>query len=105
MELATAGHDGRRYARVACGASAVIALRDQELRGVCENLSIGGAYFKGAGAPLSTTVSMTLSLPMAGDVELVGEVRHSSDSGCGIRFTRIPSRALLAICAYVNGHA
>jgi hypothetical protein len=102
MNQLTTDSDFRRYSRIPCKVAAVVTLGDGSHTGVCENLSIGGAFVRGIGAPLSAAVSMSVTLPSVGPVEVVGEVRHSSSLGCGIRFTRIPPKALFAICAYVN---
>ena len=92
----------RRYTRVTCNAAAIVTAGAASLAGVCENLSVGGAFFKGATAPTVTEVKMVLCLPSMGPIEIVGEVRHARDDGFGIRFTHLPSNSLMAICSYVG---
>jgi len=92
----------RRYSRVNCNAAAVMTAGATTVTGVCENISIGGAYFKGSEAPPVGPVVLTLCLPSMGPIELSGEVCHTSTDACGIRFTNIPRSAFSAICAYVG---
>jgi hypothetical protein len=103
MTIADGTGTVRRHVRVACNAAAVITTADDTFAGVCQNISLGGAYFSGDTAPASGSITFTLCLPSMGPVELVGEVRPRAPTGCGIRFTQIPYPALTAICAYVAG--
>ena len=103
--MATIFSTPRRYSRVACHAAATVSFGGATVLGTCENLSLGGAFFRGAAPPLSGSVTMTLCLPSVGPVEMSGEVCHGDQAGCGIRFTRLPSQALAAICAYVGASA
>lgn len=92
----------RRFNRVSCNAAAVVTTAHDTLAGVCENLSLGGAYVSGAPAPTAKSVTMAFCLPSVGPVEVAGEVRHGTEKGFGIRFTHLPPRALMAICSYVG---
>lgn len=92
----------RRFTRVPCNVAAMVAFRDAQYSGVCQNLSVGGAYFRGGSAPSATDVDIVLCIPSLGPVELHGEVCHSEADGVGVRFKQIPSQALSALCAYVG---
>lgn len=91
----------RKYARVPCNAAAAWSSDGQSQAGVCENLSIGGAFFRGT-VPSMSTVTFTLCLPSVGPVTLTGEVCHRTEEGCGLRFTRMAPQALVALCGYVG---
>ncbi|MBI5546172.1 MAG: PilZ domain-containing protein [Deltaproteobacteria bacterium] len=95
----------RRFVRVECDAEALVTLPGESHRGVCANLSVGGAFFRGSSLPAGATVSITMSLAESGPVMVVGEVRHSSPEGSGIRFTQLPPNALTSIHGYVNALA
>jgi hypothetical protein len=92
----------RRNKRVACNAAAVITTDTGTFPGVCESLSLGGAFVSCEPAPPSDVVSMILCLPSLGPVEVTGEVLYREPRGCGIRFTHLASAALMAICTFVG---
>ena len=92
----------RRFTRVTCNAAAMVAYGDSTFAGVCENISVGGAFFKGASLPSLTEVHMMLCLPSIGPIEVLGEVRHAHEDGFGLRFKRVESRGLMAICTFVG---
>ena len=92
----------RRYARVACNAAAVVTLGEHTTAGICDSLSVGGAFFKGEAAPPSAPIKLVLCLPSMGPIEVHGEVCYSREDGFGIRFTQLPPTALRAICTYVG---
>ena len=91
-----------RHTRVCCNAAAVITTDQGTFPGVCVSLSRCGAFVTCDQAPSSDAVSMILCLPSLGPVEVAGEVLYRKPSGCGIRFTRIASTALIAICTFVG---
>ncbi|MGC4113155.1 MAG: PilZ domain-containing protein [Myxococcales bacterium] len=92
----------RRYARVPCNAAAVVTLGERRASGICDSLSVGGAFFKGEAAPARSPLKLVLCLPSMGPIEVEGEVCYSREDGIGIRFTQLPPNALMAICAYVG---
>ncbi len=92
----------RRYVRVPCNAAATITRGDRTTAGVCDSLSVGGAFFRGEAAPARAPVKMVLCLPSMGPIEVQGEVCYSRGEGIGIRFTQLPPGALMAICSYVG---
>jgi len=92
----------RRYARVSCHASAVVTSGVETFAGICNSLSIGGAFFKGEHSPPDREIRMVLCLPSMEPIEVRGEVRYSREDGFGISFTHLPPHALSAICAYVG---
>ncbi|HEY3447172.1 MAG TPA: PilZ domain-containing protein [Myxococcales bacterium] len=92
----------RRYARVACNAAAVVTRGEHSAAGICDSLSIGGAFFKGEAAPARAPLKLVLCLPSMGPIEVEGEVCYSRADGIGIRFTQLPPNALMAICTYVG---
>jgi len=91
----------RRNTRVACHATAVLSTGAGVFAGVCENLSLGGAFVSCDPTPSYGAISMILYLPSQGPVEVAGEVLRHGAHGCGIRFPRLPSRALTAISTVV----
>lgn len=92
----------RRYTRVPCNAAAVVTQGEHTAAGICDSLSVGGAFFKGESAPAKATVKMVLCLPSMGPIEVEGEVCYARADGIGIRFTQLPPVALMAICTYVG---
>ena len=63
------------------------------VRGVCENISLGGMFVVGPTLPVGATVEWTVELPAPhGPVKVIGEVRFvRAASGIGVRFTRLSS--------------
>jgi hypothetical protein len=92
----------RRHTRIACQAPAVISSPTGVLSGVCENLSLGGAFVRCERTPPCDRVSVTFHLPSLGPIEVAGEVLRSGPGGCGIRFTHLASTALVSICTFVG---
>ena len=92
----------RRYVRVACNAAAVITTDAGTFPGVCDSLSLGGAFVRCETTPSCDIVSMILCLPSLGPVEVTGEVLYRDPRGCGIRFTSLASNAMTAICTFVG---
>jgi hypothetical protein len=91
----------RRNTRVTCHATAVLSTDAGVFSGVCENLSLGGAFVSCEPAPSDGVVSVILYLPAQGPVEVAGEILRHEARGCGIRFSRLPSRTLNAISSVV----
>ena len=96
------GKTPRRNTRIACNTAAVITSDAGTFPGVCESLSLGGAFVRCETAPASDSVSMILCLPSLGPVEVAGEILYREPEGCGIRFTHLASAAVVAICAFVG---
>ena len=96
------GETPRRHTRVPCTAAAIITTDGGTVSGVCENLSLGGAFVNCEPVPPGDSVSVTLCLPSLGPVELTGKVLRREARGCGIRFTHLASTALIAICTYIG---
>ena len=92
----------RRNTRVACHTAAAITTDQGTFPGVCENLSLSGAFVNCAPTWSSTFISMMLYLPPLGAVEVAGEILRREPRGCGVRFTRLASTALTTICAFVG---
>lgn len=92
----------RRHSRVDCNAAALLRVGETTFTGVFENLSLGGACFRGTAIPPAGVVHVTLCLPSMGTIQLTGEIRHVAPGACGIRFVDVPSDSLEAISAYVG---
>jgi hypothetical protein len=79
----------RRYVRVPCNAAATITRGDRTTAGVCDSLSVGGAFFRGEAAPARAPVRWSCAcLPWAD--RGAGRGLYSRGEGIGIRFTQLP---------------
>jgi hypothetical protein len=102
MSQETQARPVRNNVRVDCNAAAVITTETDTCPGVCESLSIAGAFVRCEAAPAQKDVSMILCLPSLGPVEVAGEILYREARGCGIRFTHVASAAVVAICTFVG---
>jgi c-di-GMP-binding flagellar brake protein YcgR len=83
--------DQRTEPRFVCGAAVKGMSARGTVRGVCENISLGGMFVVGPTLPVGATVEWTVELPAPlGPVKVIGEVRFvRAASGIGVRFTRL----------------
>ncbi|MGC4117990.1 MAG: PilZ domain-containing protein [Myxococcales bacterium] len=92
----------RQHTRIPCFAPAVVESGGEMVAGVCENISLGGAFFRGAPRPRTPFVQMVLCIPSLGPVEVEGEVRHACADGFGVRFTWLSPAAALGIRIFLG---
>ena len=95
----------RRNVRIPCSVLAQVESGEENLRGVCTDLSLGGMLFVGPAVAIGEKINVTLDLSQSGSVRLGGEVLAHRSLPAGpamaIRFPELSQRDLRAINRFV----